>query len=747
MTTTHRHLGLADELWTAPPITPYTSPLEHLADCIDRVRDLAVARELRKPEESPRSRGVDRDSLLERMKRTGDTSASTKVRAVWEVADRKLAWTKAREALTLEAGRTLPIVKLTTTFGLSQLELDVLLFAAAPKIDTRCLADWNAMDHDLVDPNVGTAIALFARTFDEGIAMRWVFSLKARLIESSLLLAEGHRGASESDFLTLTLQVPRRIIAELLGEAALDDDLVAFSRVRRGTVPLSQVVLPAETKELVVSLVKSHGRFLERRRAWGLDEVVSYGRALVLLFAGPPGTGKTMLANAVAHELGRPLFSVDVAKLMEQGRTIEANLDAVFREARLLDAVLFFDECEQIFASRRLGNDALATLLTRIEQVDGIAILATNMESTLDEALSRRVVARVAFEPPTRSARAEIWNQHMPPALPRAACVDVERLAEDHELSGGTIKNAVLAAVVRATSRDASELSMADLEHGARLQVRVTSDVAAQLVSPEARLDDLVLPADVRQRVDKLVAGAKVRSTVLSEWGFGKTLGRATGLAALFSGPPGTGKTATAEAVAHALGRPVLRCSLPSVISKWVGETSKNLAQLFVTAREQRAVLLFDEADALFARRVRVESANDRFANAESAALLREMETFSGVVILTTNLAVELDPAFDRRLHVRVTFAQPDARARAAIWRKLLPADAPLAGDVDVVRLARDYALSGGMIRNAVMSAALEAAGAPAGQRVISQRMLQRAALEQGGEAVREPESAGGVAH
>ena len=224
------------------------------------------------------------------------------------------------------------------------------------------------------------------------------------------------------------------------------------------------------------------------------------------------------------------------------------------------------------------------------------------------------------------------------------------------------------------------------------------------------------------------MAAARVRSTVLSEWGFGRTVGRGLTQAALLSGPSGTGKSMTAEAIAQALDRPLLRADVAGLLSKYVGETSKRIDAVFERARTHRAVLLFDEADALFARRVSVRSSTDRYANTETAALLDALGRHDGVVVLTTNLVDEIDAAFDRRLQLRLTYERPDVPARAAIWRRMLPSEAPLAADVDPLRLARGFDLSGGQIRNAVLAAALEAASAKLGERRITHAMLERAA-------------------
>jgi SpoVK/Ycf46/Vps4 family AAA+-type ATPase len=653
-------------------------------------------------------------------------------RVLWHLADRKLRWIQQREAVTQI---DLPFRRLSDSFNLSQVEQDVLMLVAAPKVDPRYEQHFEQIDREIVEPTVRTAIALLSRSFDESVSMRRVFSLDAKLLAHSLLLAEVH-GHGEGDFLNVGLEVPRRVIGEMLGESHVSEELVALSRLRTAKIALDQVVLPKDIKETAVSLVRNHAEFVRKRQQWGLDDVISYGRGLIMLFSGPPGTGKTMLAHAVAANMGKRLFCIDLPKLAEARGSFESNLDAVFREARLLDAVLFFDECEQIFLSRRKGNDAMPVLLTRLEQYDGVAILATNMEETLDEALARRVVAKIDFRAPTSSARAEIWRKHLPQALPLADDVDIDQLAEGFDLTGGTIKNAVLTAVVGCVSRGDDHVRMADLQRGARLQVRVPSDEVERVERPESRLDDVVLPRELHERIDRFVTAARARTTILAEWGLSKTLGSVSAMTALFSGSSGTGKSMTAEAIASALDRPIIRCPLASVMSKWVGETARNVESLFRAAKEHRAVLVFDEADALFAPRVSVKTANDRFANAETGALLGQIERHAGVVILTTNLVNEIDPAFERRLQLRLAFPFPDARARTSLWKRMLGSDTPLATDVNLLHLGRAFELSGGLIRNAVFAAALEAAAMPVGARVITQAMLERAASEQLGRPV-----------
>lgn len=709
---------------------PFTSPIEHLDEHIKRVADLVGAHVSRRMRPKRGSDWLDDDELVARSSLRDSNELPAATKRLLRAAELREEGIEARERATIAAGVELPLVTLVERFGLSAKERDALLLVLAPALDPHFADEWSRVDHDVSSPTVGYLLSVLARSLEESVQLRRIFAIDAPLIRNSLLLGAGG-AASESDFLMLSLEAPRRIVNELLGDASLDEELVSFSCVQRPLATLDQVVLPAETKELVTSIVTHHQGWLERRTAWGLDETIAYGRGLNLLFSGPPGTGKTMLANAIASALGKRLFVVDSEKLASD-RSLESRLDAIFREVRLLDAVLFFDEADQIFTARRHGNRDIPMLLTRLERFEGIAILATNMPDVLDEALSRRLIAHIDLRAPTPSARELIWKRHLPARLPLAPDVDLERLAREFELTGGLIKNAVLASVLHSVTRGADQLSMGDLVHGARLQIRFEQDEAGRLVKPTLTLDDVVLPREARQRIDAFVAAVRVRRTVLLEWGFGRTMGRGSTSVALLAGPSGTGKSMTAEAIAHALDRPILRASIPGLLSKWVGETSARLRALFDQARASHAVLVFDEADALFSRRVSVQSSTDRYANADTATLLAVLDEYDDVVILTTNSSPDLDPAFLRRFHLRLDYERPNAATRARIWRQLLPADAPIAKDVDVTRLGRAFELTGGDIRNAVLAAALEAASAPQGERVITSAMLERAARESG---------------
>ncbi|WP_408635674.1 ATP-binding protein [Phytohabitans suffuscus] len=243
----------------------------------------------------------------------------------------------------------------------------------------------------------------------------------------------------------------------------------------------------------------------------------------------------------------------------------------------------------------------------------------------------------------------------------------------------------------------------------------------ARPVSTVYTLDDLVLPAAQRDRLAALVARIRDRRLVVDTWGFGQAHDNVDGLVALFHGPPGTGKSMAAAAVGRAAGLPVWRVDLSALVSKYIGETEKQLARVFDRAARESWLLVFDEADAVFGRRTDVSDAHDRYANQEVSYLLTRVERHPGVVVLTTNLLANIDEAFQRRLHAVVGFTEPGVGERVALWERVVPPQLPVAAGIDRGALARRYNLTGAQIRDATLEAAYLAA---ANGRVVTEEHL-----------------------
>jgi SpoVK/Ycf46/Vps4 family AAA+-type ATPase len=331
----------------------------------------------------------------------------------------------------------------------------------------------------------------------------------------------------------------------------------------------------------------------------------------------------------------------------------------------------------------------------------GPLILCTGDEP-LDLRGERPVLA-VGAEALKHSERSFAWRELFPDAAECAAL-----LAARYTLEPARVAEVVADVSVEPDRR--SDTLLSRVAESVRVRSTRTLSAGVELLRARAGWNDLVLTPEqhtqLREAVDRLL----YQSKVLDDWGLLARKRGARGVRMLFAGPPGTGKTLSAEVLAHELGVDLLLVDLSRVVSKWIGETEKNLAQVFEAAEESQTVLLFDEADALFGKRTEVSDARDRYANLETAYLLTRLETFEGLAVLSTNLRNNIDAAFTRRLEFIIDFPEPGVAQREALWRAHLPPAVPLASDVDFAEVAALYPLVGGSIRNAAVASAFMAA-------------------------------------
>ncbi len=716
-------------------VTLYASNVDYLQDELEwvrtRCRRLAYKLKLEKLE------GMDEDEFNAlpawRRKETPAPSVmdartkrlQRKERALRKRIDARLAH---HEAL----GKATRLQELCTMHGLDDFERHVVLLAVAPCFSREFEELYTQLDpQDLSHGLTVEVVFAFRETpFAERIDRRTCFSLHGGLIKNDVLVVEmGNRFCGPKDLLTADIEVTSRTFAYLVGNERLRDEFMEFSSVEEPMATFEQVVLPQEDRDRILAVVDNHDRYLMLRSEWGFDERIRYGRGAFMLFHGQPGTGKTMTAHAIAERAGKRILNVDIPAFLQHADA-QRFLPGLFREARLQNALLFFDECEALFASRAQGNVLMTILLTELERFDGLAILATNLPELLDEALDRRLLLKVRFGLPDRQARRRIWERHLPPAAPLDNDVDLEVLADRYELSGGLIKNAVLLSLgecIYAAGENPPALNMVHLEAGARAQLERPRDNDARLQVPKVRLSHVVLPAWLRRQVEEIVSASRNRRTVLERWKIGSHLTYGKGLSALFHGAPGTGKTLCAEAIAGELGRPLLSASIASVVSKFVGETESNLEAIFHQAKAKNAVLFLDEADSLLMERGQGGS-TARHDDSVVNVLLTLVEQFDGLVLFATNRLAVLDQALARRLSYSLEFPFPSVEARARIWEALLPSTVPTAGPIATDALAKRFALSGGLIKNVVFKAAFRAASQ---DRPLAMADLEAAATEE----------------
>ena len=609
-------------------------------------------------------------------------------------------------------GRMLPFDRAVTNFGLSAVEAETLAFAVAPMFDP-AVRDWIARFRDNILLNF-VDVDLCLRVQFQSRAQRLqgldLFSERNALVRHRLVKVRPHMEARADQVLAYEVQVPGRVVNFLLGQTELDPILQPYARLIEPNIPLEHVVLPEDALREVLNLADQfNGRLRDdaERISTAMGHV---SRGAALQFCGPSGTGKTHTARAVASWLSAPVLEVDCGRLAGEDQRFKSIIEDLFWQARIAGAVLVLDRADAILGE---ASARIPALTGELEEFVGLAILITIDKTKIDAAVDRWVVYQLEFEAPEMMDRARLWTIHLPVEPRCAAEVDIEFLASQFEITGNQIRNAALVAANMALSEpvpaDEKRITTVHLTKAVHAQMRASLSQYARRSKVKLSLNDLVLPDAEKKEIQTIIDASANRAYVMSKWGFGAKLTTGKGIVVLFSGDPGTGKTLCAEIMARELGLELYQISIPQVMSKYIGETEKNIQKIFDSAKANHAMLLFDEADSLFTARVKVDTSVDKFSNMETNLLLQEIERFDGVIILTTNLEKSIDKAFQRRIQFKGHFPFPEAESRARIWQMLFPKTCPLSADMDWEVVGKSFEISGGHIKNAVLRAAYRA--------------------------------------
>lgn len=427
----------------------------------------------------------------------------------------------------------------------------------------------------------------------------------------------------------------------------------------------------------------------------------------ILQLCGNDALGQESVASLLAHRAGRQLFILRHEDTPATGPELEQFLHLWMRERLLLPAFLLL----------QWGDEAPSAAARQLaERIPGTVMIANREPLRL-----HRSVECYQVDKPAPSAQLRLWKDALGTAADDVSVV-LGEIAQQFRLSAETIVS--IAASVE--SEEPSSTLSARLWSACRLHSRPRLEVLAERIVPASTWDDLILPDTQKLVLRQLAAQSRNRMTVYETWGFAAHGRRGLGLSALFSGPSGTGKTLAAEVLAAELRIDLYRIDLSAVVSKYIGETEKNLKQVFDAAETGGCMLLFDEADALFGKRAEVKDSHDRYANIEVGYLLQRMENFQGLAILTTNIKSSLDKSFQRRLRFTVDFPFPDAAQRQEIWARVFPVQTPTHA-LDFARLAA-LNMTGGNIRNIALNAAFLAADSS--EPIAMTHILQAARLE-----------------
>lgn len=584
----------------------------------------------------------------------------------------------ASDALHTEPDQPAAIDLLVELFRLTPFERDILLLCAGVEMDSELAVRCATAQVHLQRPLVTFGLAM--ATLGEP---HWSALTPARpLRRFHLLDLSGNSGLAATP-----IRMDERILHYLAGMNLLEPSLESL---------LTFVDAPALMGEKHQATARSVANFL-----------VEYAQySPVVHLCGDDSQGQEDVAAVAAHQLGRQLFTVRTEDLPSSPSELEHLTTLLEREFLLLPAA-FLMQC---------APTGLTHSVSRLLEKLPVSVFLASQEPVR----LRRGSVRFDVDKPSPAEQRELWQRALGDNAEHLNGT-LDDLSQHFRLSARMIfSTGSLAAPLR------GELNQDALWNACRSLARPKLEDLAQRIVPNAGWEDLVLPEAQKNILRQLAAQVRHRMKVHETWGFSAKGRRGLGVSALFCGDSGTGKTLAAEVLAYELGLDLYRIDLASVVSKYIGETEKNLKRIFDAAEEGGVLLLFDEADALFGKRGEVQDSHDRYANIEVGYLLQRMESYQGLAILTTNLRASLDRAFQRRLRFTVTFPFPDALQREAIWRKVFPSATPTHG-LSVKRLSQ-LNVAGGNIRNIALNAAFAAANA--GSAVKMNHLIEAAQLE-----------------
>jgi DNA polymerase III delta prime subunit len=593
-----------------------------------------------------------------------------------------------------------PWYKLIREFSLSLIEQDILLLAVAPEIDLKYETLFAYLNNDITRkwPTFNLALQIGAALAEQRSDVRRCLLPEATLFSSGLLQLSTS-GTDRRSWLATGFSAAPSVYQYLTNTSSLDPRLALFVEQRTPSINWERLPISSDLRK---TLRRFSHRYIDSR-----------SRLPTIILVGHEGVGRALAAEAVCHELGfSSLLRVDLDVLRSSGENIGQLTRALLLQQRLHAAGLYLSSFEALFDKEQKPLPESRGLFKILSQAKGPVFIPSESGTPWRELLAEQRAICFRFDLPDYATRLRLWKDAITTVDADVASSELEALADRFALTPGQISSAVAGAADAQSfsDLDANAVDAAKLFDAARAQSDQSPGRLAAKVKTLHNWDDLILPRLTLQRVKEITAAIRYRHVVYSEWGFEKRIAAGLGLKVLFSGPSGTCKTMTAGVIARDLGLDLYKIDLSGIVSKYIGETEKNLDRIFRAAQSSNAILFFDEADALFGKRSEVKDAHDRYANIEVAYLLQKIEEYEGVVILASNLSRNIDEAFSRRMHYVVEFPLPDETHRERLWRGMFPAEVPMSGDVDFQFLAKQFPIAGGDIRNVALDAAFLAA-------------------------------------
>lgn len=596
-----------------------------------------------------------------------------------------------------EQGVFLPIVYLTDIFGLSYFEEQCILICLAVELDRKYEKLYGFLQDDVTCkiPTVGLILDLLCPLPEDKLAFRYYFGSGQKLCRYFLKSASFiNRSGS---LLSRTLQLDERVV-EFLLHGSKSNDFLSFYTLINPDQELPPLLLEEAAQKKLRDFTASC-----------YEKVLGEGKNIIFFLQGSYGTGKKLQVRHFCRHFKQPLLLVDLEAMQNGEQPFKELLTKVLRETIMQQAVLCLENFQVLLEKDEDSRSNLSTLLAELDEFSGLIFLLSKKYWKPAAKLHRHVFIHLTLSTPREFERKKLW-EHFAGQLGREKNCDWGSLAGKFVFTPGQIKNALQTADNLAVWSEGATMGMEELHRACYAQVQHRLEKKATRIEPVYDWKDIILPPEQQRQLQNACNQMKYRHVVYGDWGFGRKFAYGKGLTMLFAGPPGTGKTMAAQVVARELYLEIYKIDLSQVMSKYIGETEKNLQEIFDEAQFSNAILFFDEADALFGKRTEVKDAKDKYANVETAFLLQKMEEYEGISILATNLMQNMDEAFLRRLSFVIKFPFPPAEYRERIWRSLFPEEAPLGHTIDFRFLAERFEITGGHIKNIVLAASFLAA-------------------------------------
>lgn len=597
----------------------------------------------------------------------------------------------ARVQASLERNVPLALPHLARLFALTPFEQGVVVLALAPELHLGYERIFAYLQDDISRkrPTLDLALRLLCATPEQRIDARPSLSPCAPLFRSGVL-----RPLDRSD-------------APLLACPLVVDDLTAGWVLRTGRSslgewlhrlavdrPLARLHWPEPVKRSLLTLIDD---YLAKPSA----------RRLICHLYGQEGGGKKTLAAALCGEVGVTILSADVRELVQRAANTEESLRDVFRQAIFEQSAVYLDHLDALFGEEEKHAAILRNLAHIVDEFSWLTFVSTTQPWSPGSLFAHHTFVAVEVLPPTITIGQQLWEELAAEAGLHTDNVRWDEIAVRFRLTPGAIEAALGSARSLALLRGPDALvTTEEVIRSCYAQSNRRLETLAHKLTQRRSWADLTLPPNTLDQLAEICAHVRYRRRVYEDWGFERRISLGKGMCALFHGASGVGKTMAVEIIARELELEAYKIDLSTVVSKYIGETEKNLSRIFAEAESSNAILFFDEADALFGKRSEVKDAHDRYANIEINYLLQRIEEFDGLVILASNLRKNIDEGFFRRMHFAVEFPMPDADHRYRIWQQHFPEAAPVGGDVDIDFLSRRFPISGGNIKNIVLNAA-----------------------------------------